>query len=352
MTAQSKTIAVVGSSPFAWLLAGLLAADHSRAIVLLSDPPQPHRLWAEPASSVAPVTRPDTRALVAAHSSAAVKRLNRIAPGMVQRVDMAMGARGEAGKAAMGHIGHIMMGHRLIVEPLPSAGALSRMRVRDVWQSHSAAFLAVAARWLAASNVAVVHSRAGLKIRRDGRANFGATTIDLVVLADDAAILEWLGAEDIAGFARTGTRIGIQTTPVRQLEQKLMFDLDSGASWSQAPDGSLLGAASDGGDVGLGRLAAALPADLAPRLAAKAYRQTLVPHDGAPVIGRTRRGGVYIVSGLGPLDLMLAPMIAGLIAGTASGLEAEWAAAHGADLRQPRADVADYQPSLAQGGGR
>ena len=59
---------------------------------------------------------------------------------------------------------------------------------------------------------------------------------------------------------------------------------------------------------------------------------------------------MFVVAALGTLDLILAPLIAGIIAERASGLEAEWAAAHGADLRQPRREVADFHPGLVAGG--
>ncbi|WP_421950873.1 hypothetical protein [Pelagibacterium sp.] len=350
MTEQAKTIAVVGASPFAWLLAGLLASDHSRAIVLLSPPPNPHALRPLPPLSLAPVTRPETWSILMAHARPALRRLSRIVPAIGERIDMRVGARSAQAMIALSHMRHIAGGFGYPVDPIEKTAHGMRVGLRDVRSINAAALFAAAPSWLAATNVAVLSSVEGLKIRRDGGARFGATSIDQVILADDDAILRWLDADEIATFARIEHWAGIETAPQRLARYRAGFDLDTGTVFAQAGDGVIRAAARNDDGEALARIADCLSLDPAPRLAAQTSLTRLFSHDGAPVLGPTRRDKVFVVAGLGTLDLVLAPLIAGIVSGRASGLEAEWAAAHGADLRQPRREFADFHPGLVAGG--
>jgi hypothetical protein len=350
MTEQAKTVAVVGASPFAWLLAGLLASDHSRAIVLLSPPPNPHAMRPLPSLSLAPVTRPETWSILLNHARPALRRLSRIAPTIGERIDMRVMARSAAAMVALGHIRHIADGWRYPVDPMEKTPVGTSVGLRDVRLLDGTALLGAAPSWLAASNVAVLHSIDGLKIRRDGSARFGATSIDRVILADDDAILQWLDADEISTFARIEHWAGIETAPQRQARYRAGFDLDTGTVFAQSGDGVIRAAARNDDGNALSRIADCLSLAPAPRLAARTSLTRLFSHDGAPVLGPTRRDKVFVVAGLGALDLILAPLVAGIVSGRASGLEAEWAAAHSADLRQPRREVADFHPGLVAGG--
>ncbi|WMT88083.1 hypothetical protein NO932_05600 [Pelagibacterium sp. 26DY04] len=351
MTEQSKTIAVVGASPFAWLLAGLLAADHSRAVVLLGPPPNPHLLRAVPSLTLAPIARPQTWSLLRAHTRPAVRRLMRIAPGIGERIDMQLSARSADAAIALGHIYRTADGFGFPIDPPVRTGSASVLTLRDVRAFNLSLLLSAAPAWLASVNVALVNSTGALKLKRDGSASFGTTTIDQVVLADDAAIIDWLEPDEIAHFARIEQWIGIETAPQRHHRYRVGLDLDSGAIFAQAGDGIVRAAARDDDALGIARIASALPFDPAPRLAARAHFRRLATHDGAPVLGPTRRGRLFVVAGLGPLDIVLAPLVATIIAEKATGTDAQWAAAHGTDRRQPRRDVAEVVPGHLPGGG-
>lgn len=344
MTEQSKTIAVVGASPFASLLAGLLAADHSRAIVLLSPPADPHRLRPLPSLSLAPVTRPETWSLLGTHARQTVRRLSRIAPAISARIDMRLSARSADATIALSHIHRTAEGFRLPLDPPVKSGDETVLGLRDVRLFDTAPLVAAAPAWLAASNVAVVSSAAGLKLKRDGSASFGATAIDQVILADDAAILGWLDPDDIAHFARIEHWLGIETLPRRHARYRAGIDLDTGAVFAQSGDGIIRAAVRDDDGEGFERIALSLAHEAPARLAAQTRFPRLVTHDGAPAFGPTRRAKVFVIAGLGVLDIALAPRLAAIIAGAASGIAAEWASVHGAGLRQPRRDIAEFVP--------
>lgn len=342
MTEQSKTIAVVGASPFAWLLAGLLAADHSRAIVLLSPAPNPHSLQSIPSLSLAPFTRPELWSLLRANTRPTVRRLARLAPGIAERIDLRLSAQSADAAIALNHMYRTAEGFRFPVDPPVRSGSATALTLRDVRLFNPTPLLSVAGRWLASSNVAVLNSVGALKLKRDGSATFGATAIDQVVLADDGAILDWLDPEEIAHFARVETWVGIETAPQRHARHRAGIDLDTGAIFAQSGDGIVRATARDDDARGLERIASAFHSDPAPRLAALTHFSRLLTHDGAPAIGPTRRGRLFVVAGLGVLDVVLAPLLAAIISESASGVETEWAAAHGAERRQPRREIAEF----------
>lgn len=343
MSEQSETIAVVGASPFAWLLAGLLASDHSRAVVLVGPAPQPFALRPLPSLSVAPLTRPQSWALLHDATREAVRRLSRIAPRMGERVDLALLAGSPTSRIALGHIRRMAEGFGHPAEPIDRAEQ-SGIGLRDTWLFDTALFMAAAPRWLASANVTVTHTPEALTVNRDGSATLADTLITRVILADDWAILSHLSADEISAFARVERWVGIETPPHRPLPFRAGFDLDSGAVFAQSAQGTISGAAPDDDGKGIARIAACLAQDPAPRLAARTRFERLVSHDGAPVIGPTRRGQMFVIAGLGPLDLVLAPTLAAIVCGTASPSGAEWSTAHGAALRQPRRPVAEFSP--------
>src|SRR5690606_23609752 len=166
MTEQSKTIAVVGASPFAWLLAGLLAADHSRAVVLLGPPADPHRLRPLPALSLAPVTRPQTWALLDTHMRRTVRRLSRLAPGVAERIDMRISAGSPDGAAALSHIHRTAEGFRMPLDPPVATDGATVLGLRDVWLFNPNPLIAATPAWLASANVAMLNALDGLRLKR------------------------------------------------------------------------------------------------------------------------------------------------------------------------------------------
>lgn len=343
MTAQARTIAVVGSTPFAWLLAGLLASDHSRAIVLVSPAPDPQRLIAVPSLSISALTRPETLALLADAQKADAKRISRIAPNLLRRGNLALFGSTPASRAALGHMRHAMTGFGHVVEPIRFAPT-GEFRIRDIWHFNAEAFEAAAPAWLASNNVAVVNSSAGLKLGKDGTASFGATRFDCVVLADDRAIIDRLSEKEVASFARPQAFVGLRTASTHATPDRVRMDIDTGAFLARGETGQWEGFAANQDGKGMERIRACLPEGMQTRLAARTHFMRLLTHDDAPVVGQTRRSKAFVIAGLGVLDIALAPLLARLIAGAASPAEARWGEAHAASLRQPRRDVAEFAP--------
>src|SRR5690606_37648561 len=153
-----------------------------------------------PSLSLAPVTRPETWALLEAHARRSVRRLSRLAPGLAERIDMRVSARSPDASIALSHIHRTAEGFRTPLDPPASADGAPACGLRDVWLFSPAPLVAAAPAWLASANVALLTALDGLKLKRDGSARFGAIAIDQVILADDAAILDWLDADDIAHF--------------------------------------------------------------------------------------------------------------------------------------------------------
>lgn len=347
MTVSPDRIAVIGSSPFAVFLSGLLATGQTRDVALVRDPDAEGRLPDGIDLGFAPHTRPDTLSLLARLVPEAQRLLSRFPVPVLDRSDLLLGATGHPAREALAHMTHVAAGFGLPLEPMPGENP-RRIRVRDVRRLRRAAFLAAGDGWLAARGVRQVHGRNLAGIGRDGSATIAGETYPLAILADDTAALAYGVEADLTRLGRFVPHATLLTEPVPPLAATpLTLDLDSGAILRQRASGALqiIGPFS----------ASALPAGFSDligqhplRLAGRAEHMRFVSHDGAPVLGAPRRGRATVLLGLGPDALMFAPMLARWIAGAASEPEAQWCAAHGATRSARSPAVAEFAPVRAE----
>lgn len=123
MTQTRVDFAIVGATPQAMLVAGLLAGTHGRSVVLQGETHAGHRLAGNFDLSIGPITRPQSWALLG-QSVADVHRLaTRIGKrAAVTRLDPMLVARNEAAMQALGHIRHMAAGFGLAAEPFRGTG--------------------------------------------------------------------------------------------------------------------------------------------------------------------------------------------------------------------------------------
>lgn len=351
MTDQSRTVAVAGSSPFALLLAGLLAADHSHSVVLLTDPPNPYELGRSVLLSAAPVTRPETWALVRQNMPPVIKRIARIAPKVLDRIDPVMVAHNKTSADGLRHIHHIASGFGLTVErPSGFVNELGlALMFRDCHRVPAPAVRLAMLEWLGKSGVTIVHDLDRLSIRRSGAGKLGELEIDQVILADDDAIRTCLGGDQVAVFAQPLPMQTILAQSQAPLPRAVIMDLDRGVTLSQRNDGALEILAPDVDGGALEMAAQCLPPAVRPKLAAQAAFTRLVTHDGAPVIGPVRGNGPYIIAGLESFALAFAPVVARDLLGTAARHERKWLDVHRAGQKMPRENAAEL--IMPAGGG-
>ena len=118
MADDSYDYLVLGSTPLAGLLAGLLAVEHKRRVCLVGDPFSPFRLQRSIDISIAPVTRPETLLLLKRAAAETSKLVASWGKGLISRVDPLLVAETAESIAALGHFRHLAIGLGYAVEPV------------------------------------------------------------------------------------------------------------------------------------------------------------------------------------------------------------------------------------------
>jgi hypothetical protein len=317
-------IAVMGSTPLAGLLAGLLAERHGRKVALVGAANARYQLPRGIDVSVAPVTRPETWALLRDNRKDVLKLLARIGgKTVVRRIDPIFLAESEAGKDALGHMQVMAALSGEAVEHLPDSHILpgaAAFRLRDAALIERPALEPALTAWLTK-----------IGVRRD------CTKAGLTVLADDEAIL----AQADKSMPLTATPMTVLLTePTPPLVAPVLYCLDRSLTLAQATGGSVAALAPGQPQKVLAQAGAVLARDRIVRRAGQAAFVALGAGDGAPVVGRSGDSGPFIACGLGPAGAFLAPALARFIAGVASEKEADYFLARAPTAN--RARVADY----------
>lgn len=344
MGEPQQTIAVAGRTPFAFVLAGLLAADHGHKVHVIAPTPSAHAVPPPPSLTVGPVTRPETLSLVSIHGPDMMRRIARIAPAAIDRTDLVIRATTPHHATALSHFRHLATGFGHVVERLADVSGHGGMavRVRDLTRLSPTPFLANVRDWASGIGLEWLDDPGLLTVRRNGTAQLGDMPVDRLVLADDEAILAHLGPGQRNQIGKSAGHMAYIVEAGHGAGDPELI-LPAGTLLSPQRDGTLAIHADNTGGLADARAAAALPAG-ARRAASRAYGR-FITHDGAPVVGTPKGSRLYIAAGLGVLDIALAPVIARHICGEAHGFEAEWCG-----MRSPARDMGgSIVADIAQG---
>lgn len=351
MSVTEFDFAVFGSSPLPQLLAGLLATQHGRSVALIGESQAGYRLPRSIDLSVAPLTRPDTWALLTSVLPESTRLLSKIGGRAAWgRVDPIFFAQGQFHGEALSHVRHMAQGFGLAADPV-SASQIGPDRkgvvIRDAIRINRPGLEAGLDRWLEQAGVRRL-SPQKVDIATDGSteilsggAAYGATQ---AVLAEDDAIMAWLPLRQWPGLLQRRHCASILTTPTRALAATLMVDLNSGAVLTQQAEGGI--AAFGPGDLATfsGHLQTLLGQERQVEQAGQTAFQTLETSDGAPALGRVAGVGADVVAGLGAIGAFLAPALARWLCGEASAPESAWFQARLVNRNGKSAPVGDYLP--------
>lgn len=324
---------VCGSTPFAELLAGLLASAHGKRVCLVGDSWSPYRLPRRLDVSVMPATRPETWALLKQSGAETLKLLGSIGRGLYERVDPLFVAETPDSAAYLGHMRWVALGlgfaaERAVDHGLTAEGTICRIRDAAMLVRGRAAPAIEA--WLEAAGVRHMPVQVtSIVSRRDGTATLtknGETwEAAALVLADDEAILNRLPAADQQRVLTTGSCMSTITEPAKPQSAALLHYLDRDVVVHQrAMKGPVLALAHGDHHSALARVGASIATDQPLRRTGQAVFQELTTRDGAPLVGRMGRGRMNVVAGLGMSAAFLAPAVARLLAGTPSEEEARY----------------------------
>jgi len=322
--------AIFGGNALASLVAGLLAHDHNKQVLLIADPVSPQRLPRSIDLALLLATRPQSWKMLqrgVAETRALMASLQ--ASDALDAAPVRIVADLPRTKAALAHVAASAQGY----------GQTSRDGLFP-----SVARLAVPVALVESRVVTIGREAAVLEFSRAGTAALVVsgepTAVGQIVVADEAALLELVPPAQrpaqLVGRPMTGTL----TAPAKKLAAPVMLFPDRGVSLQQRPDLSILALVSGDGEVDA-RLASTLPGPFPLQRLATTHFRCVSTVDGAPLIGRIKPSKLMVLAGLGEAAAFFAPLIARLLAGVPGDGEKEWASAHDPS-RPTREAVADF----------
>jgi hypothetical protein len=348
MLSPAYELAVIGSTPLAGLLAGLLAAEHGKRVVLVSQGSSLFRLVQGIDLGAAIITRPESWARLTAGTIETRKLVRRIAGrGALRRIDPVFVGETAASRTALSHMRHVALGFGLAVERREglAGGESANFRLRDV---------ALIDRQRLADGIATWHAKVGVLrldaggtnavVSRDGSARLNANgqTIEAAhaILADDAAIAAQLVESSDDAILELLPTTAMATEAARRLAAPALIYPDRGVTLLRREGGSLLGLATGRAETAAARVGNCLTGQRPLKRVGQRLFRAVVSRDGAPLVEIRPGERVSRIAGFGPPAAFFAPALARLVAGAASTEEMAYFTA-----RRPDADrrqVADY----------
>jgi hypothetical protein len=349
MIAAQFDFAIVGSTPLTRLVAGLLASAHGKTVLLWSKAQTLHRLPLGFDLSVAPLTRPESWALLQATLPESFKLIARLGGRAAwTRVDPVFFAESVEGKEALAHVRHMAQAFGQAAEPVPPSiigAGRDGLRLRDAVLLHRPSLDAGLDAWLKTLKVRQLVDTEQLDIAEDGSAELvsGADrfAVAQTVLADDAAILQHVPEDWWPQLLVRHGASTILTEPTRTTIAPVMCQVDDGLALVQRQEHGVSAWGADDVDTVAGQLGVLLGPNGAFRQAGQASYQAIATGDGAPAVGKINRFGPDVLAGLGPIGVFLAPAIARWLAGAANANESAWLAARLVDRTATPSVVAD-----------
>jgi hypothetical protein len=326
MAAGTFDFAILGASPFALLLAGLLRSAHGKSVVVVADPWSAYRLARGFDLSVMPATRPETWALLKRGATETTRFLGAVGKNLYERVDPLFVADTEASADRLGHMRWMAFGlgfaaERAIDRGIAVDGTICRIRdaVMLIGGSIEPALEGwlgkLGVRHLPARETTLSFPRGVHPVISSAGETLGAET---AVLADDDAILTHLAPADRLGLLTVTPRTSLITEPAKPLGAALIHYLDRDVILHQHQTRGPISAIAGGeADVALPRIAAGLRAQGQLRRSGQALIRTVGTADGAPLIGPMGKGKPTVIAGLGPSAAFFAPTVARVLANAA-----------------------------------
>jgi hypothetical protein len=351
MTEARADFVIVGSTPTARLIAGLLASAHGKSVVFSGESQSGYRLPRGLDLSVAPITRPETWALLKAGLPETLKLITRLGGRRTwSRVDPILFSEAAPGQEALAHIRHMALAFGHAAERIPAAAIGPRrdgLLLRDAVLLHRPSLEVALDKWLDQHGVRRRRDDEILTIRSDGSAELvsGEERLEIAqaVLADDPAIIAHVPTAQWPALLARRVTSTILTEPTKPIAAPVMHWLDTGLTLVQQQAGRGIAAMGPGAiDPFAASLGVLLDRERQFRQAGQSSYETLLPVDAAPAVGRLWGTGPDVLVGLGPGGAFLAPSIARWLCGKATAAENTWLAARLVDRGIAPSPVAEF----------
>ena len=335
--------AVLGATPQARLVAGLLASVHGKSVLFQGESQSGYRLPRGIDLSVGAITRPETWGLLKAGLPETLKLVSRIGKrGAWSRLDPIFFADAADGKEALVHTRHMAAAFGLAAERVPVSllgNGREGLVLRDAVLLRRQALEPALDRWLDQVKVRRLGADDTIVVRADGSAECTLDdtriAIGQTILADDNAIMAHLPMSLWPALLVRQIASTILTEPTDAIAAPVMHRLDNGLVLTQQAERGII--AFGPGTVGefAASLSEILGRQRAVRQAGQSSYTRIFTNDGAPAVGRAGGTGPDLLAGFGSIGAFLAPAIARWLCGVASPTESAW---FGARLVDRRAD--------------
>ena len=341
-------IGIVGTSLFSAFLAGLLAQKHSKRIALFLDISVQHQISREINVSFDCQTRPKTWHMLQNGVREALPVLNKIGGGSaIAKTNALLICQSEYTSDALSHLYHFLHGEEFEIERLSKnefKNCLTAYRLSGLKLIRPGVLWPAILDWLNVIGVPVFNPQGmSVKIQKDGfaRINTPGRSVGLtsLVLADEQAILSYGSERAIDQLFIRNSRIGVLSQPVVGFNEHLVINPESNFCARQKLD-STIEILADGTSNKINAyindniLSNALVQQNIIRLSGRSVFSTLKTKDGAAIVGKMARTGVWGCAGLGMGRIFFAPAIARFICGKPSNQEQDYFAARSGDGRR------------------
>lgn len=332
--ASTYDFAIFGGNALAGLVAGLLAHDHKKQVLLIADPVSPQRLPRAIDLALLLATRPqswkmlrrgaaETETLMAALDARTA--LDWATVKIMADLPATKHALAHIAAAAQGYGQHSRDGLFRGVPRLAAPVSLTQSRV-----------------------VSLEREAARLEFTRAGVAELAVSDepaeVGQIVIADDAALLDLLPADQRPPQLVVHSMTATLTAPARKLASPIVLYPDRGVMLQQRPDLSILALVSGDADVDA-RLASALPGPFPLQRLATTHFRRVVTADSAPLVGRVKPSRLSVLAGLGDAAAFFAPILARGLAGVPADDEKSWLAS--LNPSRPRDAIVDFVAGAA-----
>lgn len=331
MTNNIADFAIIGSTPLAHLLAGLLSSAHGRRAILINQWQPSQRLPRSIDLSVAPITRPESWALFGEGIAEVVKLLGRIAGrGAFSHVDPIIFADDSRAIEALSHMRHMALGFGMAAEPTPPSllgdGRIG-VTIRDALTLNRAVCAPNIDAWLKKSGVERPPFEK-IEIADDGSATLHADGISYwagqTILADDEAILELLPQSQWPEILVPHAAATILTAPARLLAAPVMMEIQSGLTLLKQDEGGVAAIGMENMAAFSARVQGLLGQNGPIEQIGQTAFRTIATRDGAPALGRIGGVGADVIAGMGQTGLFMVPALARWLCDASTSAEARW----------------------------
>lgn len=355
MADNAYDFAVLGSSAQAVMLAALLASQHKRSVVLVAQAASGFRIRRAFDLGMAPITRPETMALLRRATTETVTALDGVTKGLVGRTTAHFVGDLPATRDGLLHFRQLarLSGIQADIVNDRTLPAASVLRVRDVPVIDARTLLPALGAMLAGAGVRRLDpAETTVSLKRDGSARLSykglAAEARQAVVGGDDAIATYLSPEALDRSLVAVPASGQLLEPARvPLAEPFVSYLDRGTMLVSEGRAGLHAVVTGAVDTQDQRLGSTLRQDAPLRRAGAATFTSYATLDGAPYLGPVKGGRTLMIAGFGLYGAFMAPALARMICGVASADESAWFATRGSSRSAARTLASEFTQAAA-----